>query len=81
MLQRELRQHRGGSTEQALGLDIIGLAAIQRSDAPIEHSADGIDELFRVSWSEPGFAKFSVAAIEQSIQNKLTAMKARVQFG
>jgi hypothetical protein len=49
--------------------------------SPIEHSADGIDELFRVSWSEPGFANFSVAAIEQSMQNKLTAMKARVQFG
>ena len=39
-----------------------------------------VNELFRVSWSEPGFANFSVAAIEQSVQNELTAMKARVQF-
>jgi hypothetical protein len=81
VLQRELRQQHGGSAEPALGLDIVGLAAIQRIDAPIEHSVDGIDELFRVSWSEPDFANFSVAAIKQSVQNRLTAMKARVQSG
>jgi hypothetical protein len=81
VLQRELGQHHGGSTEPALGLDIVGLAAIQRINAPIEHSADGIDELYRVSWSEPGFANFSVAAIKQSVHNNLTATKARVQSG
>jgi two-component system CheB/CheR fusion protein len=75
-----LQRHHGRSAEPVLSFDSVGLAAIQNIDTPIKHSADGLDEFFRVSRSEPSLGNFSVAVIQQIEQAWLTAMKARVQF-